>query len=74
LVTANVTDVNGETRTVRVSSQRVGYHALELKATVDSKIEQQPNNITLSSENLKWAICAYEGQQIVSNKTYSSQI
>jgi hypothetical protein len=51
LITANVTDVNGETRTVRKLVAKVGYHALELKATVDSKIETaNQNNITLSAK------------------------
>ncbi|MBX9888289.1 MAG: carboxypeptidase-like regulatory domain-containing protein [Flavobacteriaceae bacterium] len=62
-ITANVTDVNGETRTVRKLVAKVGYHALELKATVNSKIETaNQNNVTLSSENLNGQFVPTKGQ------------
>jgi hypothetical protein len=41
--------MSAETRTVSVGVAKVGYHALELKATVDSKIETA-NQTTLHSQ------------------------
>jgi len=61
-ITATVTDANGETHDAQTDI-KVGYHTLELKATIPPKIETKNNNeILLNSTNLNGQFTATKGE------------
>jgi uncharacterized protein YfaS (alpha-2-macroglobulin family) len=61
-ISATVTDSNGETHEAQTSI-KVGYHALELKVTIPSKIEtNNKNEILLNSTNLNGQFTATKGE------------
>ncbi len=62
-IKADITDSNGETRSLRTLIAKAGYHALELNAIVASKIETAAvNEIKLSSQNLNGQFVPTKGQ------------
>ncbi|MEM6541578.1 MAG: MG2 domain-containing protein, partial [Bacteroidota bacterium] len=51
-INADVTDINGETRSAE-TTVRVGYHNLDAKLEVASKLDKdEPNNVTITAQNL----------------------
>lgn len=61
-ISASVTDSNGETHEANANI-KVGYHALELKATIPPKIEtKDKNEILLNSTNLNGQFTATKGE------------
>ncbi|MCD0470979.1 alpha-2-macroglobulin [Flavobacterium sp. JAS] len=61
-ITANVTDINGETHTTE-TIVKVGYHDLIINASISSRIEtKNKNEITLTSTNLNGEFLAAKGE------------
>ncbi|MCC9071805.1 hypothetical protein LNQ49_09455 [Flavobacterium sp. F-65] len=61
-ITANVTDINGETHTSE-TTVKVGYHDLIIDAIIASQIEtKNKNKITLTSTNLNGEFLAAKGE------------
>lgn len=61
-ITADVTDINGETHTSETTI-KVGYHDLILNAIIPNRIEtKDKNEITLSSTNLNGEFLAAKGE------------
>lgn len=51
-INADVTDINGETRSAE-TTVRVGYHNLEIKLEVASKLDKdEPNSVAITAQNL----------------------
>ncbi|MFV8355287.1 carboxypeptidase-like regulatory domain-containing protein [Flavobacterium sp. XS1P32] len=62
IISASVTDSNGETHQTQ-TNVRIGYHSLQLTATIPSRIEtQNKNEIQLSSTNLNGEFLATKGE------------
>ncbi|HET8837815.1 MAG TPA: MG2 domain-containing protein [Flavobacteriaceae bacterium] len=61
-ITADITDINGETRST-TSIVKVGYHTMNIGLTVDSKLNKtlKTNELTLSTENLNGEFVPAEG-------------
>jgi uncharacterized protein YfaS (alpha-2-macroglobulin family) len=61
-ITANVTDINGETHTSETII-KVGYHDLIINASIPNRIEtKNKNEITLTSSNLNGEFLAAKGE------------
>lgn len=61
-ITANVTDINGETHKTQ-TTVRIGYHSLILTATIPQRIEAKNNNeILLKSTNLNGEFLASKAE------------
>lgn len=74
-ITADVTDINGETRSSE-TIVRVGYHSLKLDFTIPSVVEpKNSNNIQISSTNLNNEFTATKGEvKIYFIREYSKKI
>ncbi len=61
-ITADVTDINGETRSA-TTTIKVGYHSLIAKISMDDKIDksQQENNLKINTKNLNGEFIAAQG-------------
>jgi len=74
-VTADITDVNGETRSAN-TTVKVGYHALLLSGNISEKIDKtnKKNSITISTNNLNGEFISTKGTVAIYKLTPPSNV